>query len=237
MGKAPASANPWYAAAITAGTRAQILRAALQAPDKIVMLATDGIISQTPLDLDCPSKKSLGTWEKGALSKGGLFVQSGVYAISDETGDYHSKSRGFRPDNIKSSDQTLAEYLIETIPPLWKIDAASLSFDYNFYQTLGSAIAGEDAYRFIGMWGKGTRELDLRKSGVKRVVRAASRKRRAVALVASFPADHNKFVLDEAGELCLSAPSMPEWLDLDLGEASREISEYEEIFAARFASE
>ena len=237
MGKAPRSANPWYAAAITAGTRATILRAALEAPDKIVMFATDGIISEQPLAaLYCPAKKTLGAWESGLLRKGGIFVQSGVYSISDEHGNYSAKSRGFRPDNIGSSDK-LGDYLMETIPPLWKADAPKMEFTYSFYQTLGSAVASEDAFAFIGMWGDGTRELDQRTSGGKRLVIESTRRRRASKLVASEPDWRNAFMRDENGELCISAPAMPDWLNREFGEARREEVETMEIFAARFGIE
>jgi hypothetical protein len=233
MGKAPSSANPWYAAAITAGTRAQLLIAALQKPHEIVMLATDGIISQSPLQLECPAKKSLGTWEQSELSKGGLFVQSGVYSISDANGNFASKSRGFRPDNI-SSGETLSDYLISTVPPLWKTGSPALSFKYNFYQTLGSAIASEGSFAFIGMWGSGHRDLDLQKSGVKRVTDPRQGKRRASRLVASRPSQWNMTLMDENGGLAISAPSMPEWLDDDLANEAAFEAENLEIFTARF---
>ena len=126
---------------------------------------------------------------------------------------------------------------METIPPLWKADAPKMEFTYSFYQTLGSAVASEDAFAFIGMWGDGTRELDLRTSGGKRLVIESTRRRRASKLVASEPDWRNAFMRDENGELCISAPAMPDWLNREFGEARREEVETMEIFAARFGIE
>jgi hypothetical protein len=47
----PRFASPWMAAAITAGTRRKLLKAALTAPDAIVSFATDGIVSKKGLKI------------------------------------------------------------------------------------------------------------------------------------------------------------------------------------------
>jgi hypothetical protein len=59
----PKLAQPWYAAAITAGTRAMLLDAARGHEDAIIQFATDGIATLEPLDVDIPRKKTLGKWE------------------------------------------------------------------------------------------------------------------------------------------------------------------------------
>ncbi len=48
-GSPPRFASPWMAAAITAGTRRKLLKAALTAPKAIVSFMTDGIVSEKPL--------------------------------------------------------------------------------------------------------------------------------------------------------------------------------------------
>jgi hypothetical protein len=53
----------------------------LTAPDSIVCFAVDGIVSTTPLDVFVPPSKSLGHWEHEEAKYGGVFVQSGVYAV------------------------------------------------------------------------------------------------------------------------------------------------------------
>lgn len=85
-GNPPAFASPWMAAAITAGTRRKLIEAALTAPNSIVCFATDGIVSTTPLAVFVPPTKTLGHWEHKEAKHGGVFVQSGVYAvIKDQT--------------------------------------------------------------------------------------------------------------------------------------------------------
>jgi hypothetical protein len=80
-GHPPAFASPWMAAAITAGIRRKLIEAALTAPDSIVCFATDGIVSTTRLDVFVPPSKTLGHWEYEEAKHGGVFVQSGVYAL------------------------------------------------------------------------------------------------------------------------------------------------------------
>lgn len=72
--------GPWsnhiWAGLITAWTRAQLMRAAAQAPHDILMLATDGIYSRVPLDL--PIGEELGQWEH-ATHPAMFAVQPGLY--------------------------------------------------------------------------------------------------------------------------------------------------------------
>jgi DNA polymerase type B, organellar and viral len=57
----PLFASPWMAAAVTAGTRLQLLRAALTKPYEIVSFATDELVSKSPLDIptSAPGEKEL----------------------------------------------------------------------------------------------------------------------------------------------------------------------------------
>jgi hypothetical protein len=82
-GKVPATANPWYAGAITAATRHRLMEAALIDPHAIVFFATDGIVSTRPL-IGLPRVREegedveLGDWEH-CKADSGLFIQAGVY--------------------------------------------------------------------------------------------------------------------------------------------------------------
>lgn len=96
--------NIVYAGNITAKTRAMLWEAAMQADDDIICLATDGIYSTSPLDLDCPKEKILGAWEAQEHDEMTL-VQAGFYFLRD--GDKLSvMSRGFdkfyEPEDIKN---------------------------------------------------------------------------------------------------------------------------------------
>lgn len=76
---------------VTSSTRAQLLDAINLAPDKIISVETDSIMSTVPLDLD------IG----GALGQWGLteydwvtYIQSGIYFTSDAATGSKSKTRG-----------------------------------------------------------------------------------------------------------------------------------------------
>jgi hypothetical protein len=80
-----------WAGFITSGTRAKLYDAAMQAPDQIVALATDGIFSLVPLDL--PMGDNLGEWEYNEWDSA-VFAQSGVYFLKTN-GRWISHYRGF----------------------------------------------------------------------------------------------------------------------------------------------
>lgn len=66
----------FYAGWITSYCRAEILRAASQAPDSIVNIATDGILSLAPLEVQRGT--TLGTWEvKPPMDEGVMVIQPG----------------------------------------------------------------------------------------------------------------------------------------------------------------
>ena len=82
-GRAPAVANPYYAAATTPSCQRRLLEAALLDPDAVVFFATDGIVSTRELQgLSRVRKKGgivdLGDWEYSGADSG-LFVLPGVY--------------------------------------------------------------------------------------------------------------------------------------------------------------
>jgi hypothetical protein len=227
-GKPPTFANPYYAAAITAGTRAKLLQASLASPDDIVMLATDGIVSSAMLPISCPPVKTLGAWESERLANGGVFVQSGVYVTSNAVGVDSSKTRGFNPKKIGGNN--IVTLLRKTIPALWDRDAPSLDYPYHSYMTLGASVASRELYAHIGQWVEGTRTLDLRRSGVKRDVShlKTMRRRRAKTLLPSQPAMLPSFISGET----LSAQSIPDWLEMH---PDRDDDEDQRIVFARYA--
>jgi hypothetical protein len=70
--------NLAYAGYITSTTRAKLYEAAMQSPENIICIATDGIFSTVPLTLDCPKEKILGKWEASEHDEL-ILVQSGFY--------------------------------------------------------------------------------------------------------------------------------------------------------------
>lgn len=230
FGRPPVYASPWHAAAITAWTRARLFEAAMLDPDAVVMLATDGIVSMRRLPLEIPPMKTLGAWEASELPQGGVFVQSGVYCFADEKGVWKAKSRGFRPSNVRGS---IADFLRETIPAQWASSAESFEFPYQNYMTLGASVVNRETWETIGQWVTATRDLNLAGAGIKRDVTksAMQRRERSRRLIPTLPNNGNLGIVDHNGDMLLSAPSKPEWLDVDFGFEQSLENEQEQIMA------
>lgn len=81
----------FWAGAITAGTRAQILRTLAMDPEKVISIATDGIVATERLDLEYGEE--LGDWEVKHLP---TFAQlsNGVYHAVDDKGKKIDRARG-----------------------------------------------------------------------------------------------------------------------------------------------
>ncbi len=192
-GEVPSCACPYYGAAITAGCRAQLLRAALKDPYAIVSFMTDGIVSTRPLDLGERLKMSddpradvqLGDWE-GKKVKSGFFLASGIYSYietkigKDGTSEEVTlcRSRGFNPRKI-TLGKDLYEFFLYNVLPLWskpvqkidgEFDLPSLVYEMKRYITLGDACASEARYRLIGRWAKVPRGINIVDPGPKRVM-------------------------------------------------------------------
>src|SRR3984893_844348 len=102
-GMPPVTANPYYAGAITAWTRAAVLRAALQAVDEgknVIAIATDGIVTDGPIEgLKTFKDKRLGEWEfdETSISDSGVFIQPGFNKIGDV---FKHRGKKFKDDNV-----------------------------------------------------------------------------------------------------------------------------------------
>lgn len=88
---------PWsqqllWAGAITAAVRARLYDAAMLAPERVIHMATDGIITTSPLPVRIG--ESLGDWEQSAL-RDATFVQYGVYFGTKDDGKRKERTRGF----------------------------------------------------------------------------------------------------------------------------------------------
>jgi hypothetical protein len=98
-GDLPLSSNPFFAGAITAGTRAKLMHAALHDPFRVIFFATDAIVSLGILrGLETVQKKVLGEWEFSELDKqsAAIFVHPGIYSFLDVKGKPHTKKRGLQ---------------------------------------------------------------------------------------------------------------------------------------------
>jgi len=228
-GDPPDTCSPSHAAAMTAWTRRTLLEAALTDPEAIVSFATDGIVSTRPLPLAYAKVKTLGAWEAEEIPVGGVFVQSGVYVVSGidkKTGAiiYKSKTRGFKPSNL-AEGRKVQDVLLEEVPQLWAQGVRKYEFDYHSYMTLGASIVSREAWTRAGMWFDAKRTLDLWNTGNKRDLKASpsQAKGRKSHLVQTMPIimGFNGVLNDlKTGDIVLSAPSEPEWLNYQFGFAS-----------------
>jgi hypothetical protein len=82
----------YWAGAITAGTRAKILRALAQCPSHVIGIATDSIVSLRQLDLDIGA--NLGEWDAKDIGDYSQ-ISNGVYRAIDRDGKEIERSRGF----------------------------------------------------------------------------------------------------------------------------------------------
>jgi hypothetical protein len=137
-GRIPPYHNLVYAGYITASTRAALFDAAMQAPDKIICMATDGIYSTVPLTLDCPNEKILGAWEY-QTHDAMVLVQSGVYFIRDG-GKLKSFSRGF--DRMVTPEDKQAT--LDIIRAAWAKGSDEVYLPCTRFITLKSAMCGGD---------------------------------------------------------------------------------------------
>ena len=227
--KVPKLANPWYAAAITAGTRAMILRAMCSNPDAIIMAATDGLDTIAPLEIDAKNdgKKILGGWEFEEIPHGGLYVHSGVYMQSSEPGKYKIKTRGVR---VTNAGVKLQDYLVEKIPPLWDKKVKDFDLPYKAYATMGYAISSRENFKTIGQWFETVRTLKIDKAGTKRMApncrltNAAMARSRAKKLVYTIPMDKSQDFIDSTADwIHLSEIYKPEWLTSEESALDREL--------------
>ena len=160
----PTTACPWYAGAITAGTRGAVLEAALHAPNDVVQFMTDGIHFTRPVP-ELTLGKNLGDWERSE-ARSLLCIHSGVYS-SEET----TKTRGMRPENLEDESISMRELLMRKVVPAWRDPSCPcVEFRQKEYVTAGSAVASRKRFCIIGRWGVKPRSLDVHGIGLKRSI-------------------------------------------------------------------
>lgn len=104
---------PWHklewAGMTTSGTRAQLWQAIQQAPDSVIAVETDSIMTTVPLDLDIGTE--LGQWGLTQFDWV-TYIQSGIYFTSAETGVSHgSKARTRGIDVTQLDHSAVLSYL------------------------------------------------------------------------------------------------------------------------------
>ena len=119
--KAPPTANPYYAAAITANCRKRLVEAGLLDPHSVVAFMTDGIVTTRRLGglpnvVDEGGESRLGDWEYAPV-QGGTFLHAGVYSMR-KAGEELTKTRGVDPKRVSPNEgagRLLVEKAVEAM--------------------------------------------------------------------------------------------------------------------------
>jgi hypothetical protein len=106
--KAPPTANPYYAAAITANCRRRLVEAGLLDPHSVVAFMTDGIVTTRRLEglpnvVNEGDESNLGDWEYAPV-QGGTFLHAGVYSMR-KAGKELTKTRGVDPKRVSPNEE------------------------------------------------------------------------------------------------------------------------------------
>ena len=199
--KAPAYFQIEWAGFVTAGCRAQLMRAAMQAPQHVVSFATDAIFATAPLDLPCSPEKRLGEWE-AHTHEAMTIVMPGVYWLHDADGVKHF-SRGF--DKKTMSD---CAFVLKA----WRQGKTSVMVDQHRMITLGAGMMSENLWKLRGMFVTTQRELMISGANSKRYPVAMTQVRPHMELCRTRPRE----LMEDAGQSLASLMSAPypiAWLD------------------------
>lgn len=90
-----------WAGYITSHCRANVLRAALQAPDDVIAFETDAVFMRVPLDL--PVGDQLGEWSLTEYESI-TYLKSGMYWATKKDGKEVEKTRGFNKGTVTRAD-------------------------------------------------------------------------------------------------------------------------------------
>jgi hypothetical protein len=233
FGRLPRFACPWYAAAITAGTRLKLMEAGVTAPAHVDAFTTDALVMDKPPEFETTARgvKELGKWEYPKLYLRASLVMPGVNYTVDEKGEGNMKTRGFRAahaiDEKESATPTLERIMLEEIPAAWEADKAEYLYVYQKYNGVGSALQTRFPGKVMGTWQVSQRGIKLTNATQKRTLPMdekgarlrCSRARRLIDLPVSQFGEHFGF-----GQF--SAPHSPKWLNEGLeGEAEMSAEE------------
>lgn len=135
-------ANPVYAGLITAITRGMLAEAYGQNINATVMLATDGIFTTEPLNLECG--KGLGQWDLDIHESGMFVVQPGLYFA----GDKQPKTRGVPLAKVLEKEHEFRSAWDES---LWAHEVPRYSPGGNQYTTLPYPQVDISVRNFVGL--------------------------------------------------------------------------------------
>lgn len=214
-GKPPGWHNLAWAGYITSATRARIYTAAMQQPDAIIAIATDGIYSTKPLLL--PLGRELGAWELREY-EGITLLQSGVYRCLTAKGEWEHFTRGF--------DRSLDIW--ELALTGWREGRESIAMPNTRFIGMGMALTGGTRWNAWCQWETTDREISLTPANTKRQDRARVRRGApARRLIPTWPRDLTLLQSEQGRK---SAPTDLPWSDLR-GPSPEEVDAYGRVYA------
>jgi hypothetical protein len=154
--KFPTYFQPEWSGYITATTRAKLLQTALEAPDNVLMFATDGLFVTKRLS-KLTIGEELGEWEESKYD-GIIIVQPGVYYLINGS-SIVVKTRGFGYEPLRDHNLVIKS---------WKKGVKSVPIPTTRFVTLGSALASTKLFAEWGNWRTVKRELCLDGYNAKR---------------------------------------------------------------------
>jgi hypothetical protein len=261
--KAPSTANPYYAAAITANCRRRLVEAGLLDPHSVVAFMTDGIVTTRRLEglpnvVNEGDESKLGDWEYAPV-QGGTFLHAGVYSMR-KAGKELTKTRGVDPKRVSPNEEAgrlLVDRALEAMGREYHPDLPIfISLPIRDLVTIGQALMACENKR--DMWAKGfagrwappidspdalRRAIHLEKLGTKRRWIAGREddwqtRRRADGTLRLA----NRCLTlvptipaeNPEAERTRSAMYKPDWIDPELGESIEESDEQEAIHEGMF---
>lgn len=190
-----------YASAITAATRAALLRAAYPQGHNVVLLATDGILSTVPLDL--PIGKTLGSWDREIYDSAWM-LQSGVYWAGGK-----KRTRGIDAKTLE----------LETVQKLWDKQGTSAELTLPSRRVLSYRLCNaQGKLHLTGTWCDTTRTVRFSPAPRRRSYR---RKGGAMLTIPAKVADYRETVRMDTLAIALDSglafedEGQPDWVLYD----------------------
>ncbi len=168
--ESPSNHNVGYAGYTTAGIRAKIFDAVMQAPDQIINIVSDGLYSLAPLDL--PTGDGMGQWKVNEYD-GIIMVNPGVFwcltklecePTEQERQEEFFSSNYFQYEGVwYETDTHYQGYDRDKLKPIdivnkWRIgEGGTIKVRSTRLVTLASALLDEELYKCLGSW----REIEM----------------------------------------------------------------------------
>jgi hypothetical protein len=181
----PPHISPWYASAITAHTRLELMKAALLDPDAVLQFATDAVHSDKPLklprlksekDIEAGKEiKRLGDWTWKEVPPV-LLIQSGLaFYLNPDRTVAEVKCRGLPLKDLSAATRTVKEIFEQWKRPyegvsLGNKKTRSVKVSMTVFMPMTSAIVSRKSYGRRGHWGWVAKTIYLDDPGGKREI-------------------------------------------------------------------